>query len=48
MDRDVDFNVGVVLPASGTGERMGMCKPKQFCEVMGRPLIAFTIATFHR
>ncbi|XP_071103155.1 D-ribitol-5-phosphate cytidylyltransferase-like [Haliotis cracherodii] len=48
MSKSVDFNCGVVLPASGTGERMGICTPKQFCDVLGKPLIVFTISTFHR
>ncbi|XP_067686158.1 D-ribitol-5-phosphate cytidylyltransferase-like [Haliotis asinina] len=48
MSKSVDFSCGVVLPASGTGERMGICTPKQFCDVLDRPLIVYTISTFHR
>ncbi|KAL8594675.1 hypothetical protein ACOMHN_052408 [Nucella lapillus] len=42
------FSVGVVLPAAGCGERMKLETPKQFCEVNGRPLICYTIDSFHR
>ncbi|KAF3692351.1 D-ribitol-5-phosphate cytidylyltransferase [Channa argus] len=48
MDRSVDFPVSVVLPAGGTGERTGLQTPKQFCSVLGRPLISFTIQAFER
>lgn len=43
-----DFPVSVVLPAGGTGERTGLQTPKQFCAVVGRPLISYTIQTFER
>ena len=45
---DISFSVGVVIPAAGTGERMNMSTPKQFCIVNGRPLICYTIECFHR
>ncbi|XP_077382461.1 D-ribitol-5-phosphate cytidylyltransferase [Festucalex cinctus] len=44
----VDFPVCVVLPAGGSGERTGLQTPKQFCLLMGRPLISFTIHAFER
>ncbi|XP_024114378.1 D-ribitol-5-phosphate cytidylyltransferase [Oryzias melastigma] len=44
----VDFPVSVVLPAGGTGERTGLQTPKQFCSVLGRPLISYTIQAFER
>ena len=44
----VDFPVSVVLPAGGTGERTGLSTPKQFCSVLGRPLISFTVQAFER
>ncbi|KAL6471371.1 hypothetical protein MHYP_G00200210 [Metynnis hypsauchen] len=44
----VDFPVAVVLPAAGSGERMGLSTPKQFCTFLNRPLISYTIETFER
>ncbi|XP_077453878.1 D-ribitol-5-phosphate cytidylyltransferase [Stigmatopora argus] len=42
----VDFPVCVVLPAGGSGERTGLQTPKQFCTLLGRPLISYTIQAF--
>ncbi|XP_076833266.1 D-ribitol-5-phosphate cytidylyltransferase [Brachyhypopomus gauderio] len=44
----VGFPVAVVLPAGGTGERTGLATPKQFCSLLNRPLISYTIETFER
>ncbi|XP_061530796.1 D-ribitol-5-phosphate cytidylyltransferase isoform X2 [Phycodurus eques] len=44
----VDFPVFVVLPAGGSGERTGLQTPKQFCLLLGRPLISYTIQAFER
>ncbi|KAK2880844.1 hypothetical protein QQF64_008839 [Cirrhinus molitorella] len=44
----VDFPVAVVLPAGGCGERMGLPTPKQFCTILNRPLISYTIQSFER
>ncbi|XP_023658438.2 D-ribitol-5-phosphate cytidylyltransferase isoform X1 [Paramormyrops kingsleyae] len=44
----IDFPVAVVLPAGGSGERMGLATPKQFCTVFNRPLISYTIQAFER
>ncbi|XP_048017093.1 D-ribitol-5-phosphate cytidylyltransferase [Megalobrama amblycephala] len=44
----VDFPVAVVLPAGGSGERMGLPTPKQFCTILNRPLISYTIQAFER
>ncbi|XP_061675558.1 D-ribitol-5-phosphate cytidylyltransferase isoform X2 [Syngnathoides biaculeatus] len=44
----VDFPVFVVLPAGGSGERTGLQTPKQFCLLLGRPLISYTIEAFER
>ncbi|KAI2656375.1 D-ribitol-5-phosphate cytidylyltransferase [Labeo rohita] len=44
----VDFPVAVVLPAGGCGERMGLPTPKQFCTILNRPLISYTIQAFER
>ncbi|OWF49934.1 isoprenoid synthase domain-containing protein-like [Mizuhopecten yessoensis] len=43
-----DVSVSVVLPAGGTGERFGSSMPKQFCPVMDRPIILYTLHEFHR
>ncbi|XP_069082228.1 D-ribitol-5-phosphate cytidylyltransferase [Pleurodeles waltl] len=40
--------VAAVLPAGGSGERMGVSTPKQFCTILGRPLISYTIQAFER
>ncbi|XP_048367615.1 D-ribitol-5-phosphate cytidylyltransferase isoform X2 [Sphaerodactylus townsendi] len=40
--------VSAVLPAGGTGERMGGSTPKQFCEILGRPLISYTVRALER
>ncbi|XP_075443331.1 D-ribitol-5-phosphate cytidylyltransferase isoform X2 [Ascaphus truei] len=37
-----------VLPAGGCGERLGGSTPKQFCSVLGRPLISHTLQAFER
>uniref|UniRef100_A0AAV2KHS6 2-C-methyl-D-erythritol 4-phosphate cytidylyltransferase n=1 Tax=Knipowitschia caucasica TaxID=637954 RepID=A0AAV2KHS6_KNICA len=44
----VDFPVCVVLPAGGTGERTGLQTPKQYCPILGRPLISYTVQAFER
>jgi 2-C-methyl-D-erythritol 4-phosphate cytidylyltransferase len=38
--------VGVVIPAAGAGMRMGPAAPKQFLELEGKPIVAWTIAHF--
>lgn len=45
---DFKCRVDAVLPAGGCGERMGLPVPKQFCKVLGRPLISYTISAFER
>ncbi|KAK2511907.1 Ispd [Columba guinea] len=40
--------VAVVLPAGGSGERLGGATPKQFCAVQGRPLVSYTVQTMER
>ena len=39
------MNIAVIL-AGGTGSRIGAKIPKQFIEVQGRPIIAYTLETF--
>ncbi|XP_022239793.1 isoprenoid synthase domain-containing protein-like isoform X2 [Limulus polyphemus] len=48
MEKPVDRSVGVILPAAGNGERMGVTIPKQFCKILGRPLIQYTVEAFLR
>ncbi|XP_059828625.1 D-ribitol-5-phosphate cytidylyltransferase isoform X1 [Hypanus sabinus] len=46
--QDLDFFVAAVLPAGGSGERMGTAIPKQFCRLFQRPLISLTLEAFER
>ncbi|XP_060081255.1 D-ribitol-5-phosphate cytidylyltransferase-like [Ylistrum balloti] len=46
-DRD-NIHVSVVLPAGGTGERFGSSLPKQFCRLLDRPIILYTLQEFHK
>lgn len=39
------MNIAIIL-AGGTGKRVGAGVPKQFIEVMGRPVIAYTIEKY--
>ncbi|XP_074840762.1 D-ribitol-5-phosphate cytidylyltransferase isoform X2 [Carettochelys insculpta] len=41
-------SVAAVLPAGGSGERLGGATPKQFCAVLGRPLISYTVRALER
>lgn len=45
---EVSGPVCVVVPAAGVGERMNLLRPKQFCDVVGRPLISYTIESFEK
>ncbi|XP_072010495.1 D-ribitol-5-phosphate cytidylyltransferase isoform X3 [Engystomops pustulosus] len=45
---DGERRVAAVLPAGGSGERMGGCTPKQYCPVLGRPLISRTLEALER
>lgn len=40
--------VAAVLPAGGCGERMGARTPKQFCRLLERPLISYTLQALER
>lgn len=42
------FRVHGVVPAAGRGERFGGDRPKQFLEVAGRPLLAWTVDRLRR
>ncbi|CAH2282522.1 D-ribitol-5-phosphate cytidylyltransferase [Pelobates cultripes] len=42
------LHAAAVLPAGGSGERLGGSIPKQFCTVLGRPLICHTLESFER
>ncbi|MBM6786603.1 2-C-methyl-D-erythritol 4-phosphate cytidylyltransferase [Collinsella tanakaei] len=41
------MNIAIIL-AGGTGSRMGADKPKQFIEVLGKPIIQYTLEAFQR
>ncbi|XP_008110822.1 D-ribitol-5-phosphate cytidylyltransferase isoform X2 [Anolis carolinensis] len=41
-------SVAAVLPAGGSGERMGGGTPKQFCDLSGRPLVSYTVQAMER
>ncbi|XP_063216694.1 D-ribitol-5-phosphate cytidylyltransferase-like isoform X2 [Bacillus rossius redtenbacheri] len=42
----VDFEVGVILPCAGSGERLGGVIPKQYCKVLGKPLFMYALEAF--
>ncbi|BES96042.1 Isoprenoid synthase domain containing [Nesidiocoris tenuis] len=44
----VDVNVGVVLPAAGSGERMssGASLPKQYIKILKKPLFLYAVEAF--
>ncbi|XP_039938191.1 D-ribitol-5-phosphate cytidylyltransferase isoform X4 [Hirundo rustica] len=41
-------SVSAVLPAGGSGERLGGATPKQFCSVQGRPLVSYAVRAMER
>ncbi|NXY15593.1 ISPD cytidylyltransferase, partial [Atrichornis clamosus] len=41
-------SVSAVLPAGGSGERLGGATPKQFCAVQGRPLVSYAVRAMER
>ncbi|KAK3751153.1 hypothetical protein QZH41_015485, partial [Actinostola sp. cb2023] len=47
-EEEVNFRVCAVLPAAGSGLRMGLETPKQFTSILGRPLISYTLEAFER
>ncbi len=38
--------IAAIIPAGGSGQRMGLPMPKQFYELAGRPLLVHTLAAF--
>ncbi|KAE8747102.1 hypothetical protein FOCC_FOCC006102 [Frankliniella occidentalis] len=42
----VDFDVGVILPAAGSGERLGGSTPKQYCKILDKPLFLHALESF--
>lgn len=46
MSFKVDSVVSVILPAAGSGERMKIKMPKQFCEVQGKAVVCYAIDAF--
>ncbi|KAJ7381269.1 hypothetical protein OS493_001387 [Desmophyllum pertusum] len=45
-ERELCFDVVAVLPAGGSGVRMNLQLPKQFCHIMDRPLLSYTLEAF--
>ncbi len=41
------MNIAIIL-AAGSGSRVGADVPKQFIEVLGRPVLSYTVETFER
>ncbi len=41
------MNIALVI-AGGTGSRMGADTPKQFIEVKGKPILAYTLEAFQK
>ncbi|XP_070623421.1 D-ribitol-5-phosphate cytidylyltransferase [Erythrolamprus reginae] len=46
--RSPPVSVAAILPAGGSGERLGGSTPKQFCPLLGRPLISYTVRAIER
>ncbi|NXI41467.1 ISPD cytidylyltransferase, partial [Galbula dea] len=46
--RPAVMSVAAVLPAGGSGERLGGATPKQFCALQGRPLVSYTVRAIER
>jgi 2-C-methyl-D-erythritol 4-phosphate cytidylyltransferase len=42
------MKVAAVIVAGGTGSRMKTARPKQFVELAGKPLLAYTLSRFER
>lgn len=42
------FRTAAVIPAGGSGVRMGSSRPKQFMELAGKPVICHTLEIFER
>ncbi|XP_059167667.1 D-ribitol-5-phosphate cytidylyltransferase-like isoform X3 [Physella acuta] len=47
-DMGSNLKADVILPAAGLSERMKLHTAKQFINVLGHPIIAYTIECFHR
>lgn len=44
----INFSVGVILPSAGFSERFGVPVPKQYYEVLGKPLFLYALEEFNR
>ncbi len=42
------MKISLIIPAAGTGSRMGSAINKQYLELEGKPVLAHTIERFHR
>ena len=47
-EEDMSLPIVVILPAAGTGTRMNIAQPKQFCLLQGRPVISHTLQAFEK
>ncbi|CAI5775500.1 D-ribitol-5-phosphate cytidylyltransferase [Podarcis lilfordi] len=47
-ERRPPVSVAALLPAKGSEERLGGCTHKQFCVLVGRPLVSYTVRAMER
>ena len=40
------YMIAAMILAGGTGSRVGLDRPKQFVEILGKPVIAYTIEIY--
>mgnify|MGYP001528777171 FL=1 len=40
--------IAAMILAGGTGSRVGLDRPKQFVEILGKPVIAYTIEIYEK
>jgi 2-C-methyl-D-erythritol 4-phosphate cytidylyltransferase len=45
---EAKLGVKVIIPAAGSGKRMGEDKPKQYISLAGLPLLVHTISRFEK
>lgn len=48
MVNNSDNPTHIIIVAAGSGSRYGADRPKQFCELLGRPVLMHTIEAMHR
>ena len=42
------YMIAAMILAGGTGSRVGLDRPKQFVEILGKPVIAYTIEIYEK